>query len=432
MATVKTLTVYPSGYVSDDYAYASASNLENGYNSADNTTYATINLTTGSGAETYIYYTFDLSAIDLSAIPDGAVITSVSCSANVTISSTSIRYISSRTMQLYSGTTAKGSSASIPSSAAATTITAGNWTKDELTDCRLKLYAKRTRSGTTTAININFYGASLTIEYAEPDIIPIVGNITVGGVAKTLAGGYVNIGGVWKTICKSYSNINGIWKPMYTTSSVQLMLGELTVGTSIFMNLGGTLYEWIIIYQGNPSSSVYDSSCNGTWIILKDIYTEMAWGDATNGYCDTAVHTYLNDTFLNLFDANIKNNIKSVKIPYTYGTSNSAALTGSDGLSTKVFLLSATETDTSDANVYTEGASLGYFTSNSLRIAYYNDTATDWLTRSQYKNNTGYFKTISSAGASDWSNVTSRVYGIRPALIMPSETLVDDSMNVIS
>ena len=215
MATVKTLTVYPSGYVSDDYAYDSASNLENGYNSADNTTYATINLTTGAHAETYIYYTFDLSAI-----PDGAVITSVSCSANVTISTTSVRYISSRTMQLYSGTTAKGSSASIPSSAAATTITAGNWTKDELTDCRLKLYAKRTRSGTTTAININFYGASLTIEYAEPDIIPIVGNTTVGGVAKTLAGGYCNIGGVWKTICKSYSNINGMWKPTYRAGEV--------------------------------------------------------------------------------------------------------------------------------------------------------------------------------------------------------------------
>ena len=215
MATVKTLTVYPSGYVSDDYAYDSASNLENGYNSADNTTYATINLTTGAHAETYIYYTFDLSAI-----PDGAVITGVSCSANVTISSTSVRYISSRTMQLYSGTTAKGSSASIPERRAATTITAGDWTRDELTDCRLKLYAKRTRSGTTTAININFYGASLTIEYAEPDIIPIVGNITVGGVAKTLAGGYVNIGGVWKTICKSYSNINGIWKPTYKAGEV--------------------------------------------------------------------------------------------------------------------------------------------------------------------------------------------------------------------
>lgn len=224
MATLKTLTVYPSGYISDDYAYASAENIENGYNSADNTTYATINLTTGSEAETYIYYTFDLSAI-----PDGAVITGVSCSAKATISSTSYLYISSRTMQLYSGTTAKGSYASIPSSANATTISAGDWTRDELTDCRLKIYASRGSLGATTARNIKFYGASLTIEYAEPDIIPIVGNITVGGVAKTLAGGYVNIGGVWKTICKSYSNINGVWKPTYKAGEVTFTWKKYTV-----------------------------------------------------------------------------------------------------------------------------------------------------------------------------------------------------------
>lgn len=215
MATVKTLTVYPSGYVSDDYAYDSASNIENGYNSADNTTYATINLTMGTNAETYIYYTFDLSAI-----PDGAVITSVSCSANVTISSTINAVISSYTMQLYSGTTAKGSVATMTSTSAVTAITAGDWTADELSDCRLKLYAKRSSLSFPTEININFYGASLTVEYAEPEIIPIVGKTTLEGVEKTLTGGYCNIGGVWKTICKSYSNINGVWKPTYWVGEV--------------------------------------------------------------------------------------------------------------------------------------------------------------------------------------------------------------------
>lgn len=215
MANLKTLTVYPSGYVSDDYAYASAENIENGYNSADNTTYATINLTTGSGAETYIYYTFDLSAI-----PDGAVITSVICSVKARISTTSSSYVSSRTMQLYSGTTAKGSSASIPSSARAIAITAGDWTLSELNDCRLRLHAKRGSSSTSKTRYISFYGATLTIEYVEVDIIPIVGNITVEGINKTLSGGYCNIDGVWRTICKSYSNINGVWKPTYRASEV--------------------------------------------------------------------------------------------------------------------------------------------------------------------------------------------------------------------
>lgn len=261
MATTKTLTVYPSGYVSDDYAYDSASNLENGYNSADNATYATINLTTGSGAETYIYYTFDLSAI-----PDGAVITSVSCSVKATISSTSILYISSRTMQLYSGTTAKGSSAAMATKASSTAITAGDWTADELKDCRLKLYAQRGSSSTTTTRYIRFYGASLTVEYVEVDIIPIVGNTTVEGVEKTLAGGYCNIGGVWKTICKSYSNINGIWKPMYKTGDVTFTWKKYAV------NVG----DDVISYKFNKiSGDIYYVATSGDASLWGNFYNDV-------------------------------------------------------------------------------------------------------------------------------------------------------------
>ena len=42
--------------------------------------------------------------------------------------------------------------------------------------------------------------------------IPIIGNITIGGTAKNISGGYVNIGGVWKPIVKTYVNIGGVWK----------------------------------------------------------------------------------------------------------------------------------------------------------------------------------------------------------------------------
>ena len=214
MATLKTLTVYPSGYVSDDYSYQSASNIENGYNSVDNSTLAKIYATNGALAETYFYYTFDLSAI-----PSDAVITSVTCSAKLQ----GDNHLADQTVQLYSGENAKGSPASMPTYwERVVSITAGDWNREELNNCRLKLYAKRSRSSTTASSKyaIKFYGATLTIEYAEPDIIPIVGNITVGGVAKTLAGGYVNIDGIWKTIAKSYTNINGVWKPAYRTGDV--------------------------------------------------------------------------------------------------------------------------------------------------------------------------------------------------------------------
>lgn len=195
-----TITVYPSGYVSDDYAYKSAQNIERGYSSANSIfTYATFEATLG-GAEMYFYYTFDLSEL-----PPNVVITSVTCLATVDASWT----FETSTVQLYSGTNAKGSAAAMGEKVS---IESGTWTRKELNDCRLKLYGK-TRTGSTRPAKIQFYGATLTIEYTEAANVPIVGNVTIDGVAKELSMGYCNIDGVWKEIVKSYANIDGVWKP---------------------------------------------------------------------------------------------------------------------------------------------------------------------------------------------------------------------------
>lgn len=255
--------------------------------------------------------------------------------------------------------------------------------------------------------------------------------VNVNGANKELSNIYTNIGGVWKEYATGYDCIGGAWKE-FPSSGVPM--GELAVGTSVFMNLGGVSYEWLIIYKGNPNTSIYDSSCNGIWLILKNIYTTMRWsaaGKERNGYCDSEIHTYLNGTFLNLFDSAVKGIIKSVKIPYVYGTSNSAALTGSNGLSTKVFLLSAVELGINNPNSYdNEGTKLSYFSSNTPRIAYYNDTAAQYLTRTTYKTNTSYIMMVSNKGGATFTNSVSRTYGIRPAIILPSNTLVDGDMNV--
>lgn len=114
-----TITAHPTG-VASDHAYASVSNTTNGYAESSNTTYATINLTTGSGATTYIYFTFDFSGI-----PNGATINSVSCSAKAYINTTNSSRITTRQIQLYSGTTAKGSASTISNSTSVFTMTSG-------------------------------------------------------------------------------------------------------------------------------------------------------------------------------------------------------------------------------------------------------------------------------------------------------------------
>ena len=114
-----TLNIHPTN-VANDHSYASISNTSNGYANSSNTTYATINLTTGSGATTYIYFTFDFSDI-----PVGATIDSVSCSAKAYINTTNSSRITTRQIQLYTGTTAKGSASTVSNSTTAFNMTAG-------------------------------------------------------------------------------------------------------------------------------------------------------------------------------------------------------------------------------------------------------------------------------------------------------------------
>lgn len=154
------ITAHPTG-VADDHAYASISNATNGYTDSSSTTYATINLTTGSGATTYIYFTFDFSNI-----PVGATINSVSCTAKAYINTTNSSRITTRQIQLYSGTTAKGSASTISNSTSAFTMTAGTWTRDELLNARIRLYGVRGTSNTTSTYYFRFYGATFTVNYS--------------------------------------------------------------------------------------------------------------------------------------------------------------------------------------------------------------------------------------------------------------------------
>ena len=155
-----TITAHPTG-VASDHAYASVSNTTNGYTESSSTTYATINLTTGSGATTYIYFTFDFSDI-----PNGATIDSVSCSAKVYINTTNSSRITTRQIQLYSGTTAKGSASTISNSTSAFTMTPGTWTRDELQNAQIRLYGVRGTSNTTSTYYFRFYGATFTVNYS--------------------------------------------------------------------------------------------------------------------------------------------------------------------------------------------------------------------------------------------------------------------------
>ncbi len=214
-------------------------------------------------------------------------------------------------------------------------------------------------------------------------------------------------------------------------------LSSKAIGSTIKLKVNGSAKDFIVVHQGKPSS-VYDDSCNGTWLLMKDIYENRQWHSSnTNDYANSTIHSYLNSTFLNLFESNIKNAIKQVKLPYRKGSGTSTTVTsGSNGLSAKIFLLSATETSFSFSYMPSgEGAELAYFkgcadnSSDSKRVAYLNGSTASWWLRSPYCLNFYYALYVNSSG--DWdSSFCSGSYGIRPALILPSTLLVSDDGTV--
>lgn len=220
-----------------------------------------------------------------------------------------------------------------------------------------------------------------------------------------------------------------------TKPSTGILASDLAVGTVVKLMEGGTAVEYLVVNQGIPSNSnLYDSSCNGTWLLRKDIHSNRQWNTSNvNKYESSAINTWLNGDFFNSLGSVEQATIKQVKIPYRAGGSGGTDQSGANGLSCKVFLLSGYEVGwTTNYNQYfpQEGARLSYFeagtgtTANNKRIANLNGTAASWWLRSPYTSRTDYVWLVHSGGDYDYGGA-SYPGGVRPALVLPSNALFD-------
>lgn len=161
----ETINIVPSGYTGQS-GFANENTTypwSRGYNGSDHTAnYARFQLNaSNTSTNCYIYYTFDTSEI-----PAQATIDSVTCSARISRNNR----VSSPTIQLYSGTTAKGSSVTFSSqNTTGTSVPITNisntdtWTLAELQNVRLRITGRRSNTNNTSYIY--FFGATLTITY---------------------------------------------------------------------------------------------------------------------------------------------------------------------------------------------------------------------------------------------------------------------------
>lgn len=216
--------------------------------------------------------------------------------------------------------------------------------------------------------------------------------------------------------------------------STSILASSLAVGSTVKLMEGGTAVEYLVVNQGIPSnSSLYDASCDGTWLLRKDILELLAYNSSeNNSYKASAIHSYINSTFFNLLGEMEQSVIKQVKIPYVNETVGAGIASGASGLSAKVFLLSGYEIGIGGADYLPrDGAKLDYFDqivgADPKRIAYLNGSASFWWLRSPYtyRASTTNVWYVDNNGGCNTIRSTYQ-FGVRPALILSSNALFDE------
>ena len=94
-----------------------------------------------------------------------------------------------------------------------------------------------------------------------------------------------------------------------------VLASSLAVGSTVKLMEGSTAVEYLVVNQGIPSnSSLYDASCDGTWLLRKYIHSERQWNTSNvNKYESSAINTWLNGEFFNALGSAEQAAIKQVK-----------------------------------------------------------------------------------------------------------------------
>lgn len=224
-------------------------------------------------------------------------------------------------------------------------------------------------------------------------------------------------------------------------------LGDIPVGTEVWLKYDGTPRQFIVVHQGkplNPSPSnyqeqdtgfKYDETCNGTWL-LSTFVTDQTYEIPGHLYDYITIHNELVKIVLPRIPKELNSKIKTVNIPINNTT-----------VSTKVFALTGGEMGIYVAKGYpTNQNKLSYFDdiynddsqshtyrpySDKYKVTNYSE---GYPTRSPFTydglggKNLGMFYRNRFVGYWDGN---SRALNFRFALIFDPETYVDESDNIL-
>lgn len=198
-------------------------------------------------------------------------------------------------------------------------------------------------------------------------------------------------------------------------------LGNKSVGSIVKLKENGVLVDFYVAKHD------YENGLNGsgrTLVVRKDCYDTRQWHTSNvNAYATSAIDTWLNSTYKNLLDADIRGVIGTTKIKYTPGNGNTTVGT----LERAIFLLSVTELGRSASYANTEGTALSI--ASSLQIAYLNGSAVVQWTRSPRTDDSSSAYFLYTNG-NVYGSSCSNTCGSRPAFTLPSTLSVSDDGSV--
>ena len=259
---------------------------------------------------------------------------------------------------------------------------------------------------------------------------------------QTLAEAVRTIGGPWGGDLSKALNLLQRAAVYHRTSvpkysEVSIDLSTAAVGQEINLPVNGVMTPHIVVHIGNPDPELYDASCDGVWLLRKDIPGTGKW--SSNLLLDgsemmTTMAGYVDD-----YDSAVQAAIKTVKIPYCVGD-QAEVKTLESGLECKIFPLGAYElgfTTALPANIPVDGAKLDYFlpgddtyTANIRRVSTFRGEPYGYYTRSSntvfLDKAAGISGNANTSGASHFQgllfkNVTSgTIPGYRPAFLLPA------------
>lgn len=222
-------------------------------------------------------------------------------------------------------------------------------------------------------------------------------------------------------------------------------VGELAVGSSVYMNVNGVRTEFIVVHQGNPDSNWYTAGGNGTWVLLKQVSKQLKCVVPNNvntsiqgAYQGSFLDTYANGEFLTSLDDNIQNIIQQVTLKHVcYGYSSHYQ----EEITCKIMIpdiydLGLSINDTSSEYSSRVHNKLAYFENddNNRRIATNGSSNSPYFTRDFARlyvsgGRALYCYYVTTDGL--LSKTQSGTMYARPLYVLPPDAKIDSDFNII-